>query len=95
MLIPQACGVGLWPAYLLFLPPTGEARSWHAVQFHPGAVEEKCIEEVDLREDSNLGHERRRCYRLTSAGRKLALSSTPAPRLGGLIMTAIAESLSH
>jgi DNA-binding PadR family transcriptional regulator len=37
-------------------------------------LEEKLIQEVDLREDAKLGHERRRYYRLTSAGRKLARS---------------------
>src|SRR6201998_4530829 len=37
-------------------------------------VEEKLIEEVDQRKDTRLGGERRRYYRLTSAGRKLARS---------------------
>src|ERR1700675_1160460 len=39
-----------------------------------GLLEEKLIEEVDLREDENLGHERRRYYRLPSAGRKTVRS---------------------
>src|SRR6202521_5120832 len=35
---------------------------------------EKLIEEVGLREDEKIGQERRRYYRLTSAGRKWARS---------------------
>src|SRR5580658_3945163 len=35
-------------------------------------LEEGCIEEVDAREDAALGPERRRYYRLTPIGRKLA-----------------------
>src|SRR3984893_10695498 len=35
-------------------------------------LEEKFIEEVGLREDAKLGQARRRYYRLTSTGRKLA-----------------------
>jgi DNA-binding PadR family transcriptional regulator len=49
-------------------------------------LEEKCIEEVDLREDSALGPERRRYYRLTPAGRKLARAE--AERLGDLLRVA-------
>jgi DNA-binding PadR family transcriptional regulator len=49
-------------------------------------VEEKLIEEVDLREDAKLGKERRRYYRLTSAGRKLARSE--AQRLADLLRVA-------
>src|SRR6185369_2139074 len=37
-------------------------------------LEEKLIEEIGLGEDAKLGDERRRYYRLTSAGRKLARS---------------------
>jgi hypothetical protein len=37
-------------------------------------LENKLIEEVELREDERLGKERRRYYRLTVAGRKLARS---------------------
>ncbi|MBZ5542527.1 MAG: PadR family transcriptional regulator [Acidobacteriia bacterium] len=49
-------------------------------------LEEKLIEEVDLREDAKLGQERRRYYRLTSAGRKLARSE--AARLADLLRVA-------
>ena len=54
-------------------------------------LQEKFIEEVDLREDINLGHERRRYYRLTSAGRKLARSE--AERLAGLLRVARAKKI--
>jgi len=37
-------------------------------------LEENLIEEVDMREDVRLGHERRRHYRLTPVGRKPARS---------------------
>ena len=49
-------------------------------------LEERLIEEVDLRVDEKLGHERRRYYRLTSAGRKLARSE--AERLADLLRVA-------
>jgi DNA-binding PadR family transcriptional regulator len=49
-------------------------------------LEQKFIEEVDLREDAKLGNERRRYYRLTSAGRKLARSE--ADRLADLLRVA-------
>jgi DNA-binding PadR family transcriptional regulator len=49
-------------------------------------LEEKFIEEVDTREDARLGEERRRYYRLTSAGRKLA--RTEAERLADLLRVA-------
>lgn len=49
-------------------------------------LEEKFIEELDPREDMKLGQERRRYYRLTSAGRKLARSE--ADRLAGLLRVA-------
>jgi DNA-binding PadR family transcriptional regulator len=49
-------------------------------------LEEKFIEEVDLRDDIKLGRERRRYYRLTSAGRKLARSE--AERLADLLRVA-------
>ena len=49
-------------------------------------LEEKFIEELDPREDRKLGEERRRYYRLTSAGRKLARSE--ADRLAGLLRVA-------
>jgi len=54
-------------------------------------LEEKLIEEVDLREDEKLGHERRRYYRLTSAGRKLARSE--AERLADLLRVARAKKI--
>jgi DNA-binding PadR family transcriptional regulator len=49
-------------------------------------LEEKLIDEVDLREDVKLGQERRRYYRLTAAGRKLARSE--AERLADLLRVA-------
>ena len=54
-------------------------------------LEEKLIEEVDPREDVKLGQERRRYYRLTSAGRKLARSE--AERLAGLLRVARAKKI--
>jgi DNA-binding PadR family transcriptional regulator len=54
-------------------------------------LEESCIEEVDLREDGALGPERRRYYRLTTAGRKLARSE--ADRLGDLLRVARAKKI--
>src|SRR3982074_2224738 len=54
-------------------------------------LEEKLIEEVDLREDEKLGHERRRYYRLASAGRKLARSE--AERLADLLRVARAKKI--
>src|SRR5580692_11550193 len=52
---------------------------------------ENFIEEVDLREDAKLGHERRRYYRLTSAGRKLARSE--AERLADFLRAARAKKI--
>jgi DNA-binding PadR family transcriptional regulator len=54
-------------------------------------LEEKFIEEVGLREDVKLGQERRRYYRLTSAGRKLARSE--ADRLAGFLRVARAKNI--
>jgi|SRR5580692_1869850 DNA-binding PadR family transcriptional regulator len=54
-------------------------------------LEEKFIEEVGLREDAKLGQERRRYYRLTSAGRKLARSE--ADRLAGFLRVARARKI--
>jgi DNA-binding PadR family transcriptional regulator len=54
-------------------------------------LEEKFIEEVGLREDTKLGQERRRYYRLTAAGRKLARSE--AERLAGLLRVARAKKI--
>jgi DNA-binding PadR family transcriptional regulator len=49
-------------------------------------LEAQLIAEIDLREDARLGHERRRYYRLTPAGRKLARSE--AERLADLLRVA-------
>jgi len=49
-------------------------------------VEAKLIEGIEPREDARLGNERRRYYRLTSAGRKLARSE--AERLADLLRVA-------
>ena len=49
-------------------------------------LEARLIEEVDQREDAKLGNERRRYYRLTSAGRKLARAE--ADRLAGFLRVA-------
>jgi DNA-binding PadR family transcriptional regulator len=54
-------------------------------------LEEKLIEEVGPREDARLGHERRRYYRLTSVGRKLARSE--AQRLADLLRVARAKKI--
>jgi DNA-binding PadR family transcriptional regulator len=54
-------------------------------------LEEKLIQEVDLREDEKLGKERRRYYRLTLAGRKLARSETE--RLADLLRVARAKKI--
>jgi DNA-binding PadR family transcriptional regulator len=54
-------------------------------------LEGKLIDEVDLREDAKLGQERRRYYRLTSAGRKLARSE--AERLADLLRVARAKKI--
>lgn len=54
-------------------------------------LEEKLIEEVDQREDAKLGDARRRYYRLTSAGRKLARSE--AERLADLLRVARAKKV--
>ena len=49
-------------------------------------LEEKFIEERDRRADTKLGQERRRYYRLTSSGRKLARDE--AERLADLLRVA-------
>lgn len=49
-------------------------------------VDAKFIEETEPREDARLGHERRRYYRLTSTGRKLA--RLEAERLADLLRVA-------
>jgi DNA-binding PadR family transcriptional regulator len=54
-------------------------------------LEGKFIAEVDLRADARLGQERRRYYRLTSAGRKLARSE--ADRLADLLRVARSKKI--
>ena len=54
-------------------------------------LDAKFIEEVGSREDVKLGHERRRFYRLTSAGRKLARSE--AERLADLLRVARSKKI--
>lgn len=54
-------------------------------------LEENLIEEVEARADSRLGAERRRYYRLTAAGRKLACAE--AERLAGLLRLARARKV--
>ena len=54
-------------------------------------LEERFIEEVESREDTKLGDERRRYYRITSAGRKLARAE--AERLADLLRVARAKKM--
>lgn len=54
-------------------------------------LEAQLIEELDPRDDPALGHERRRYYHLTSAGRRLARSE--AERLADLLRVARARKL--
>jgi DNA-binding PadR family transcriptional regulator len=54
-------------------------------------LEEKLIQELDQREDAKLGQERRRYYRLTATGRKLARSE--AERLADLLRVARAKNI--
>jgi DNA-binding PadR family transcriptional regulator len=54
-------------------------------------LEESLIEELDEREDTGSADERRRYYRLTSAGRKLARSE--AQRLADLLRVARAKKI--
>ena len=54
-------------------------------------LEGKFIEEVASREDAKLGQERRRYYRLSSAGRKLARSE--AERLADLLRPARTKNI--
>lgn len=54
-------------------------------------LEANLIEELDPRQDAKLGGERRRCYRLTSAGRKLARSE--ADRLADLLRVARSKKI--
>jgi DNA-binding PadR family transcriptional regulator len=54
-------------------------------------LEARMIEELEPREDAALGNERRRYYRLTAAGRKLARSE--ADRLADLLRVARAKKI--
>ncbi len=54
-------------------------------------LEENFIEELDLGENTKPGQERRRYYRLTSTGRKLARSE--AERLAGILRVARAKKV--
>jgi DNA-binding PadR family transcriptional regulator len=54
-------------------------------------LEEKLIEEIDQVGDTEPGHERRRYYRLTSAGRKLARAE--AERLADVLRVARARKI--
>jgi DNA-binding PadR family transcriptional regulator len=54
-------------------------------------LEATLIEELDSREDSSLNHERRRYYRITSAGRRLARAE--ADRLADLLRVARAKKI--
>lgn len=54
-------------------------------------LEENLIEEVDRRDDFKVADERRRYYRLTSAGRKLARAE--AERLADLLRVARAKKI--
>ncbi|HLK04359.1 MAG TPA: helix-turn-helix transcriptional regulator [Candidatus Acidoferrum sp.] len=54
-------------------------------------LENGLIEELDAREDADSGDERRRYYRLTSAGRKLA--SAEAHRLADVLRVARAKKI--
>jgi DNA-binding PadR family transcriptional regulator len=54
-------------------------------------LEAKLIEELDQRESAKLGQERRRYYRLTPGGRKLARSE--AERLADLLRVARARKI--
>lgn len=54
-------------------------------------LEAKLIEEIDPRKDAGLGQERRRYYRLTTAGHRLARSG--AERLADLLRVARARKI--
>ncbi len=76
-----------------------EEQSGGRVRLGPGTLyssiqsllEEKLIEEMDAREDAKLGSERRRYYRLTVLGRRLARCE--AERLADLLRVARARKL--
>jgi DNA-binding PadR family transcriptional regulator len=71
-----------------------EAQTEGRIRLGPGTLyssiqnllEAQLIAEVDVREDARLGHERRRYYRLTPTGRKLARSE--AEKLADLLRVA-------
>ena len=54
-------------------------------------LEAKLIEEVEVRADERLGNERRRYYRLTSAGRKMVRSE--AERIADLLRVARSKKI--
>jgi DNA-binding PadR family transcriptional regulator len=54
-------------------------------------LEERCVEEIEGNEDRKPGHERRRYYRLTPAGRKLAQAE--AGRMADLLRLARAKKI--
>jgi DNA-binding PadR family transcriptional regulator len=54
-------------------------------------LEEKFIEEIDLGDDIKTGQERRRYYRLTASGRRLARAE--AERLADLLRVARAKKI--
>jgi DNA-binding PadR family transcriptional regulator len=54
-------------------------------------LEGKCIEELDQRKEATPGEERRRYYRLTASGRKVARSE--AERLADLLRVARAKDI--
>ncbi|HEY4358079.1 MAG TPA: helix-turn-helix transcriptional regulator [Acidobacteriaceae bacterium] len=54
-------------------------------------LEAELIEELEAGEDSSINNERRRFYRLSSAGRKLACAE--ADRLAGLLRVARARNI--
>jgi DNA-binding PadR family transcriptional regulator len=54
-------------------------------------LDEKLIDEIDLAGDAKPGQERRRYYRLSAAGRKLA--RTEAERLADLLRVARAKKI--
>jgi DNA-binding PadR family transcriptional regulator len=76
-----------------------EARTEGRVRLGPGTLygsikrmlEEGLIEESDERPDSELDDERRRYYRLTGFGRRVATAE--AERLSGLVASARAKRL--
>lgn len=66
----------------------GPGTLYNSIQTLLGA---KLIQEVDQREDERLGPERRRYYRLTGAGRKLARAE--AERLAEILRVARAKRI--